>query len=334
MAMESKRRRIMEDEEESSVVSMSQKNESQDFGFALSQQVPEASQSVQPARQAERRNLDTMDPHERDRALTKLSRLLLFKALNQEPIDRLKTIKDAGLGDAKVSSAAYQEVASRFINVFGFELKQTPAFMTNYKFLPARFRERYYLINTIQDTDDGSHSKAIHSVDDRAKVEKGLLLLIVALIYCKGQCRADTSRHLLARDLYMLMNKVDENIPAHPPVQGTARSKFTASHKSHRFQQTGNASILTPNLDAMLEHFVAADYLLREKALEEHLLNNEIVLEEGDVWYTMGPRAALELGRKQILFFCAEVLGEEPDPTMLQAMEQEEVDDNFVAPGV
>lgn len=288
------------------------------FGFSLSQQIPEASQSVLPERAAERRNLENMDRHSRDKALTTLSRLILFKALDREPIDRLKAIKDAGLANAKISTAAYQEVASRFSNVFGFELKQTPNFMRKSKTLPKRFMERYYLINTIQDNDDGSHSRAIHSIHKVSKIERGVLILTVALIFCKGESRSDGSRHLLARDLYRLMHKVDENIPEEPPAQGTARSKFTNANKHQRLQ--GNPSeTSTPNFDCMLEHFVAADYLIREKAHEDNFLSQAV--EEGDVIYSMGPRAALELGRKQIITFCAEILGEEPDPSMLKEIE-------------
>jgi hypothetical protein len=36
----------------------------------------------------------------------------------------------------------------------------------------------------------------------------------------------------------------------------------------------------------------------------------------------------MEVGRKQVIYFCAEILDEEPDPTMLQEVElQDEEDD-------
>ena len=31
-----------------------------------------------------------------------------------------------------------------------------------------------------------------------------------------------------------------------------------------------------------------------------------------------------EVGRKQVVFFCSEILGEEPDPTMLKEISQDE----------
>jgi hypothetical protein len=47
--------------------------------------------------------------------------------------------------------------------------------------------------------------------------------------------------------------------------------------------------------------------------------------------YAMGPRAAMEVGRKQVIYFCAEILDEEPDPTMLRDVEEDlEEEDNEV----
>lgn len=285
-------------------------------GFAFSQQVPESSQTVLPERANERRNLEVMDRDAREKALLSLSRLILFKALDHEPIDRLKSIKDAGIAGDKISSAAYQEVASRFKNVFGFELKQTPAFMQKYKSLPPKFKERYYVVNTVEDSDDGSHSRSIHSIHKTSKIEKGVLILTVALIFCKGECRADGSRHILARDLYRLMHAVDDNIPEDPPAQGTARAKVGMQRYS-RLQ--GMSS--TPNLDVMLENFVHWDYLIKEKATDDNFLSAPV--DEGDFLYSMGPRAALELGRRQIITFCAEILGEEPDPSMINEIQDD-----------
>ena len=39
------------------------------------------------------------------------------------------------------------------------------------------------------------------------------------------------------------------------------------------------------------------------------------------VKYSLGPRAAHEIGRRQIIHFCAEILDEEPDPTMLAELD-------------
>ena len=44
-------------------------------------------------------------------------------------------------------------------------------------------------------------------------------------------------------------------------------------------------------------------------------------IDEDSCFYTMGPRAAIEIGRRQVIFFCGEILDEELDPTMLQELE-------------
>ena len=152
------------------------------------------------------------------------------------------------------------------------------------KSLPSsKFKDRYYLVNMVQDFDDGSHSKAIHSVHTVAKVEKGVLILTLALIFCKGENRADGSRHILARDLYRLMHKVDENIPEEPPAQGTARRAKTGSGMNQKDNRLQGQSA-TPNLDVMLENFTQWDYLIKEKATEEnyHTSPVEVALR---IWY-------------------------------------------------
>lgn len=315
----SRRRRTapsQDEEEDDDVVFTGSQN------FAFSQQAPEASQPVLPEKSNERRNLDYMDGKAREKALLALSRTILFKALVNEPIDRVKTVKDAGISGDKISSAAYQEVASRFQNVFGFELKRTPPFMLARKTMPAKFTDRYYLVNSIQDFDDGSHSRAIHSVHPVSKIEKGVLILTLALIFCKGESRKDGSRHILARDLYRLMHTVDENIPEEPPAQGTARAKTGGNLNHNRLQ--GRSS--TPNFDVMLENFLQWDYLIKEKATDENYHSSPV--EEGDILYSMGPRGGLEVGRKQIITFCAEILGQEPDPSMLLEIQGDEQEDD------
>ena len=282
--------------------------------FMFSQQAPEASQSVLPERAAERRNLDSMSKEAREKAITSLSRLLLFKALEREPLDRIKLAKDAGIASDRISSAAFQEAATRLKNVFGFSLVRIPKYMEKIKGLPKKFKDRFFVINDVGENADGTHSKHIHSVHDKSAIERGLLILMLSLTFCKGESRADGSRWILGRDLYRLLHSVDDSLPEEPPAQGTARAKAGAHQK---FQNDN----VTPNVDAMLEHFCHCDYLIKDKATEDNFASQ--TLEEGDVLYTMGPRAALEVGRKQVIFFCAEILDEEPDPSMLKEVEND-----------
>ena len=267
-------------------------------------------------------NLDQMDPAAREKLLTSLSRLILFRALEREPLERLKLAKEAGINNSeqRITTAAFQVASNRLANVFGFQLNRLPKYTENIKPLNSnKFKDRYYLQNAVVEGQDGKHSKAIHMTHQDSAIENGLLMLVLAFIYCKGDCRADGSRWILDRDLYRLLNSVDEAIPEEPPAQGTARAK--ASHRgSARFREHGS---LTPNVDALLEKFVNWDFLVKEKATDDNYHTQHTALEEGDMLYSMGPRSLMEIGKKQIIHFCSAILDEEPDPTMLKDLEEE-----------
>jgi hypothetical protein len=284
----------------------------------FSQQLPEASQSVFPERPGERNNINNLDPKTQEKHLSAISRMILFRAFEREPIDRLKVTKDAGIiGKERIGSVAFQEASRRLRNVFGFELNRIPKYMENMKGMPSRFKDRYYLLNAVNDTPQGTHSKSIHSVHEGSTIEKGFILLVNGLIFCKGESKANSTRKIFERDLYRYLHRVDEAIPEEPPVQGTARAKTRSRYYIHTKGET-----LTPNVDALLEQCVNWDYFIKEKATETNCLSSQN-FDDGDFIYSMGPRSAMEIGRKQIIYFCASILGEEPDPSMLREVEED-----------
>lgn len=290
--------------------------------FTLSQQVPEASQGVLDEKPSDRNNLEKMDKMAREQAVTSLSRLILFKGLEREPIDRLKIIKEAGLSSMRASSAIFNEASERLRNVFGMEMRRIPTYMEARKSTPSKCKDRYYLQNIALDH-DGSHSREIHNIHQGPKIERGLVLLINALIFCRGESRSDGSRWILGRDLYRLLHNVDDAVPGEPPAQGSARAKTHS--KCSRFQQNS----LTPNVDALMDQFVYWDYFIKERATEDNFTPQS--LEDGDFIYTMGARSAIEIGRKQIIYFCAEILDEEPDPTMLKEVEEDTMEEEALS---
>ena len=296
-------------------------DEDEEVQFMFSQQAPDMSQNLLPERPSDKRNLENMDSQARNKALTSLSRLILFKALSKEPIDRLKICKEAKISDDRIATAAFQEAADRLHNVFGFELKRIPKFMLEQKSIPKRFHDRFYVRNAVSALDlSGAHSKTIHAVHEDSALEKGFLMLTLALIFCKGESHADGSRWILGRDLYRLLHSVDDSLPEEPPQQGTARAKV--GMHSHQLKTRRKNENVAPSPDYLLDKFVQQDYLIKEKATEDNLTGQQ--LEEGDVLYTMGPRSAMEVGRKQVIHFCAEILDEEPCPTMLKEIEEDE----------
>ena len=309
------RRRKQKEEMEEEDDDISESEQQRHNGFTLSQQAPEPSQSVAKERPNERLNLESLDKTARDKYLTSLSRLILFKALEREPIDRLKVLKDAGIeSSTKISSAAFNEAAQRLSNVFGFDLVKQPEYMDQPAWkAPKKYKDRFFVTNKVEDIGNGDHSRAIHSLHRPSSIERGFILLVNGLIFCKGESRGGGTRKILEKDLYRLLHAVDESIPEDPPSQGTQRAK-------QQYRPGTQADGLT-NADALLDQCVAWDYFIKEKATEDNCSASN--LEEGDNLLSMGPRSALEIGRKQIIYFCASILDEAPDPSMLKEVEED-----------
>ena len=72
---------------------------------------------------------------------------------------------------------------------------------------------------------------------------------------------------------------------------------------------------LTPDVDIALEKFVHLDYLVKKK-----FDRAGDGIGDDTFSYAIGPRALLVVGERQIICFCAQVLDQEPDPTMLQEL--------------
>ena len=299
----------------------------EEIDMMFSQQAPEPSQPIQPVKASERNNLENMGTDNKEKVIVALSRLVLFKALAGEPIDRLKCWKEATADSQtndRISSAVFDEAATNLRNVFGFELRRIPKYMEKSKAFPKKFKDRHYVVNDAADEEDAAeHSKAIHSIHSESAIERGLLMIILALAFCKGQPKPDGSRWITDSDLYRLLHGIDENIPEEPPA--AANRKTSAAQT--RYRNDGEEGMSqTPNVDSLLEKFVHLDYLMKEKAGEQAGPGSQVV--ENTFQYAMGPRAAMEIGRKQIVIFCAEVLDEQPDETMLaeiDAIDDEEL---------
>lgn len=321
-------RRNIDDDSNDEEPRVKGRSEDDDDGMMMfSQQAPEMSQAIPASRQFERSNLSSMGGINRQKAITDLSRLILFKALAGEPIDRLKCANEA-LSDVndtkKITNAVFDEASSNLRNVFGFELRRVPKFMDKRKSFPAKYKDRMFVINTVEDDQQGSHSKAIHSVHAQSAAEKGLLMVILAYAFCKGESRPDKSRWISDIDLYRLLHNLDENIPEEPPSVANRR---VVSATQARYRNGGEGGVAqTPDIDGLFEKFVNMDYLMREKCTDA---TGPAATQEQDTYqYTMGPRAAMEVGRRQIIYFCSEALDEEePDPTMIKEIEDEDAEE-------
>ena len=306
--------------------------------FEFCSQAPCRSQVLDTARDSEKTKFEKINPAARNRVVTDLARLLLFKGFSGDAIDKTKVCAEA-LGDElkkeRVPNAALNEAEARLRDVFGFAVGKVPEYMEND--LPARFKNRLYLYNGLADDDYGTHSLNIHSANSDSMVEKGVLMTILAFAFCKGSSQVRSgvmkgagkkTRWITEHHLYSLLNRVDENIPQEPPsVEGKKRSRSSAVAGRHSLGSPGPEGGVgqTPDIDALLERFVSMDFLLRDKIEEPEAGREVFAGDDGKVIaYAMGPRAAMEIGRKQIIYFCSNVLEQQPDPTMLAELEESE----------
>lgn len=300
-------------------------NNNDHHGISLSQMPPEISQDIAPVKASELRNLEALGSEEREKVLMDLSRLILFKALAGEPIDRLKCCKEAGIGSdqGKISSAAFSEAADRLLNVFGFDLKRIPKWMEDNKNLPTKYKDRHFVTQAYE---GGKPSQAIYSVHSEVSISNGFLMVVLGMVFCKGDPRSDGSRWILDADLYRLLNALDENIPINAPKQGPAAKKNGGTRRHVGSSQNASAGVdMTPDVDRFMEQFVRLDLLLKEKISEDKLNsmpNSEV--DEHNLVYALGPRAAVEIGRKQIIYFCADIMNEDPDQGMLLELDRDE----------
>ena len=271
--------------------------------LALCSQAPEITQEIVQARDAERNKFLNLSEDRREKAVADVLRLVLFKGLAGDPIDRLKIAKDTHINEEKITGAVFEEVNVRLENLFALKLQRVPAFLENMKDFSAKYKDRYYLINTAEDP-TGDHLKSLHMVNKASSMEKGLLMAILGFVFCKGVARSDGSRWLLDKELYRLLHSMDENLPPEPPVQGNVRP----SHKVEGI----------PDVDGALDRFVKMDYLFRLKANEQLMSLNDQA-EETSQFYAMGTRAFVEIGRLQVVHFIA------------QTRKYANVDDRFVS---
>ena len=155
--------------------------------FTFSQVGADASQFLDSARDAEKRKLDGIGAVARNKVVTDLSRILLFKGLAGACIDKTKVTAEA-LGDdmkgERIQGAILGEAEKRLRDVFGFGVRRVPVKME--EDLPSRFKSRLYLINDVTDNDDGLHSLNIHYADKNGSNEKGVLMMVLAFAFCKG----------------------------------------------------------------------------------------------------------------------------------------------------
>ena len=186
-------------------------------------------------------------------------------------------------------------------DLYGWDVQGPPTYMADS--LPKKYQDRHYVINVCPEDESGAHALRLHTRHDSGR--NGLLITVLMLAYNRGQIRNDTARRsafkwITEEQMYKYLNAIDMSIP------DNAREAKDASVQD-----------LDQSVPALLAEFVAQDYLITDKVKSPET-------DFSGVYYTWGPRAALEVGMKQIVFFTANILDEQPDPTMLLEVERGE----------
>jgi len=172
--------------------------------------------------------------------------------------------------------------------------------MLGKKILAKKYENLFYVVNTIHD-EDGSHSYQLHK--NSSSWEKGVLMLIMSFMFCRGELRTENNwRYLKAEHLFRLLNEYDDRLPEEPP-----RNLAKATNPAIKHDDIEGWDC---DLGTLLARFCERDYLIKEKVVsdEDHELG---------VSYAIGPRAVLEVGRLQILTFIHEASGQEISDELL-----------------
>ena len=264
------------------------------------------------------RTLDSLSELERETLIMTTARVILFLGSNQVPLEKKKVVDVAmkqymSNNNAKapqVTNAVFSQASKRVTDIYGYVVRRAPVENMT---LAKKYEDRFYLINPMKDA-TGKHSKTIH--ENTMSGAKGLLMVILGLAYCKGTVRGGTkgkiaSRWLNAESLYALLHAIDDRFPQRPPLH------IKGSSSSSKVHVEG----LHNDVESLIELYVSQDFLLKAKEEQQENFDGTLFC------YAMGPRSLLEIGRRQLLQFVAEVLDEEPDPTMLQEIDGNSDDD-------
>lgn len=295
--------------------------------FRLSQQLPEHISYTQDddgegppsheellsqpvvARPIERANMEKIGRADRERLVKAMARYMLFKGFRSEAIVKSKAVSDvlADYRDTRIAGAIVEDAASLLASTYGFHVSGPPHWML--PGLPNKYKDRLYVTNPLRD-EDGQHSRSLH--DNSTAGDRGLLMTILALAYCKGvpNARLGTGIHggrwITAEQLYRYLHDIDPIIPEEAPRISKGAGGMGSPEKRGPMAGSVPAGLSGP-VHVLLDDFVARDYLMREKMHDD----------DAGFGYAMGPRAVMEVGREQLITFCAEMMDEEPDPVML-----------------
>lgn len=267
--------------------------EQDDGPWAFTQTEPEAffsEESLMPQEDAKAKSKATtvLDADEHAGLVAKMARYILMKGSATEAIVMSK-LKDDVLGDKYkamrgLSAQVLSEAAKQVHTVFGYKLARAP----KKHFRQAKFKDGFYLLN---DLPLGKHRSEV--LAEASPALRGLLMVCLACVYSSNH---GSSSHKLAEpQLVQHLMRLDTN-----------------STKVARLRDFGHEEY-----EGVVDTFVKQHYLIKEKDEDSGESVPVTVL-------SLGPRALLEVGRRQIVFFTHEAVGTTVDAALLEELAEDE----------
>mmetsp|Transcript_59380 Transcript_59380/g.112075 ORF Transcript_59380/g.112075 Transcript_59380/m.112075 type:complete len:320 (-) Transcript_59380:126-1085(-) len=231
----------------------------------------------------------TIGADEHQALVAKMARYIFLKGCACEPIIKAK-LNEEVLGDEYkkmrgVSQQVFAEASAQVKAVFGFKVVKAPL----QHFPQTKFKDAFYVIN------DLASSKLRGDVlQESQPALRALLMTILALCYSSNH---GTMSHKLGElQLIAHLEKLD-------PDSTRASRELDFGHEEWK---------------DVIELFVKQHYLLRVK--EEEPADGA---EERANVVGLGPRAFLEVGRRQVLFFTHEAVGMAVDQSLLDELDDD-----------
>eukprot|EP00904_Undaria_pinnatifida_P008704 jgi/Undpi1/4964/HiC_scaffold_19.g08316.m1 len=239
-----------------------------------------------------------ISPSERAHLVKSMMRFLIMKGLSHEPATK-KEMMDNVLGSAYRGKGVLMYILKKanllLEKSVGFRVK------TVRKDKPYYVKDVFYVINAL------NHNRhAAEILKGRGQASRGLLTMMLCMIYCSPD-------KIVTED--ELFKKLHDHLDPRIPTKATLQVGRNAT-------KTKTQAVVPDlgDIHDLLAIFVSQHFLMKKKVSKPAADGGS----EDVVAYTMGARADIEVGNKQLVILMAETMGKSVDPSALVGMEDDD----------